>query len=541
MKYTRFFNSIFFGISLIFFSYLFYIQCLRHDYYLLKAKNQHEKKFELIGARGNIYDRNGLALATSQSCFSIFCTPRYVHDREKVIRNTAIYSGRREKEIRALMNKGTFFWVDRKVDAIKRDKYIEIDDPSIGYTYDLNRQYNMPEIFGSMIGTCGSDNKGIEGLELQLNDKLSGKSGFVVYQKDPTGEMFPYHNHSEKAPLPGQDVFLTIDLQMQAVLYRNLKECLEQEEAKYAAGIIIDPHTGEILALANVGPKGDKRNHAVCDEFEPGSTFKLITMTFALMDGYKETNVIDTEGGEVKVSGHTIHDFRDYGTVTFREAIAHSSNVAMVKVAKDFDRETFCVLMRDFGLGQLTGIELPGEVKGRIPTAEDLNDVEFATLVFGQGLTVNLLQLTFAYQVMASNGVLNKPLLIKEIRDKGRVTYQPKPLRIRRVVNKEIAMQVTDILCGVVEKGSGIGAAVEGLRIAGKTGTAQKVVDQRYSNTSIITTFVGYFPAENPDFLIGILFDEPQRGLWASTIAAPVFKNIAQSIYQMNGHHYATK
>lgn len=541
MRSMRFFNSIFFTVSLVFFSYLFYIQCVRHNYYSLKARNQHEKKFELIGARGNIYDRNGLALATSQPCFSVFCTPRYASDREKVIRNIAIISGRTEKEIRKLISRGAFFWVDRKVDAPKRDKYVEINDPSIGYTYDLNRQYNMPEIFSSLIGTCGADNRGIEGLELQLNEKLSGKSGFAVYQKDPTGEMFPYHNHSEKAPLPGQDVYLTIDLQMQTILYRNLKECLDKEEAKYAAGIVIDPNTGEILALVNVGVDGDKRNHVVCDEFEPGSTFKLITMTYALLDGYRESNLIDTEGGKVKVSGHTIHDFRDYGKVTFREAIAHSSNVAMVKVSREFDRETFCVLMRDFGLGQVTGIELPGETKGKVPSADDINDVEFATLVFGQGLTVNLLQLVFTYQVVANSGVLTKPLLIKEIRDKSKVTYKSKTLRIRRVVSQEIAARVTEILCGVVEEGSGTGAAIEGVRIAGKTGTAQKVVNQRYSNSSIITTFIGYLPAEDPDFLIGILFDEPQRGLWASTIAAPVFRNVAQSIYQMNGNHYATK
>lgn len=541
MKRGRSLNIFLFFISVIYFSYLFYIQCIKHQYYEDKAKNQHEKKFVLIGARGNIYDRNDLPLATSQKCFSIFCTPKYAYERDRLIKESALISGKSEREIKRLIDRGKFFWMERKVDLRKRNIYLDIDDPSIGYTYDLNRSYNMPEIFTSLIGKCGLDNRGIEGLELQLNDVLSGKSGFAIYQKDPTGEIFPYHNHSEKEPLSGLDVYLTIDFQIQAILYTNLKECLEKEDAKYAAGLIVDPRSGEILAMVNVGEDSDQRNHAVCDEFEPGSTFKLITLTYALLDGFKEDDIIDTEGGKFKIRGHTIHDYRDYGTVTFKQAIAHSSNVAMVKIARDFDRQEFFLLIRDFGLGQLSGIELPGEVKGRLPDSQKINDVEFATLVFGQGLTVNLLQLAFVYQAIANGGVLNKPIIVREIRDSKKVVYQSKPLRIRRVIDSETAERITDILCGVIEEGSGIEAAIEGIKVAGKTGTAQKVVDGKYSNSSIITTFIGYLPAESPDYVIAIMFDEPRRGLWASTIAAPVFKNIAQSISQINSHHYAVK
>jgi len=541
MKRARVVHLLLFLVSLLFFSHIFYIQCIRYEYYEKKARNQHEKKFILLGARGNIYDRNGIPLATSQQCFSIFCTPRYVYKRDKVIKEVAIISGRSEREIRKLLDKGKFFWIDKKVDLHTRDRYLEIDDPGIGFTHDLNRQYNMPEAFASLIGKVGSDNRGIEGLELQLNSVLSGRSGFAIYQKDPTGDIFPYHNYPEKDPLPGQDVYLTIDFQMQAILYANLKEALMKEDAKYAAGVIIDPHTGEILALVNVGKKNDRRNHAVCDEFEPGSTFKLITLTYALLDGIKEDYVIDTEGGKYKIHGHTIHDYRNYGVVTFKEAVAHSSNVAMVKISRNFDRKEFSLLMRDFGLGQVTGIELPGEVKGKVPAADKINDVEFATLVFGQGLTVNLLQLAFAYQTIANKGVLNKPILVSEIKDKKRTVYRSKPLRVRRVVDKELAARITDILCSVVEEGSGTGAAIDGVRVAGKTGTAQKVVNNRYSNSSIITTFIGYFPADDPDYLIAVMLDEPKKGLWASTIAAPVFRKIAQSIYQINSHQYAAK
>lgn len=541
MRRTRFLNAFLFIISVFFFSYLFYIQCLQHPYYQEKAKNQHEKKIILLGSRGNIYDRNGLPLATSQQCFSIFCTPRYTPNKGRLARNIARLAGKSVRDVRRLIDKGTFFWVEKKVDLEKRDHYLALEDPSIGYTHDLRRQYNMPEMFGSLIGTCGSDNRGIEGLELQLDKALSGKSGFTIYQKDPMGDMFPYPDYPEKDPEPGQDVYLTIDLQLQAVLYTNLRRCMIEQDAAYAAGLIIDPRSGEVLALVNVERNGGQRNHVACDEFEPGSTFKLITLTYGLLNGFKEDDVINTDYGKVTIRGHVIHDYKNYGVVTFQQAIAHSSNVAMAKISREFDHHDFLSLMWDFGLGQLTSIDLPGEVKGRLPDPDKMNSLEFAILAFGQGLTVNLLQLAFTYQTIANQGVLNKPIIVREIREGKRVVQRTHPLRIRRVVDDETARRVTNILCSVVEEGTGTEAALGDIRVAGKTGTAQKVVDGAYSNSSIITTFIGYFPAESPDYLIAIMLDEPKKDLWAGSIVAPVFKTVAQRVYQMNSHHYAIK
>ena len=538
---TKILNFLLFFLSLVFFSYLFYIQCFKHQYYEARAKRQHEKKYVLLGTRGNIYDRNGIPIATSEPCFSVFCTPRYAVRKNELVREIAGVSRKSRAQIRKLVDTREFFWIEMKVDKKRRDRYLAIDDPSIGYTNDLNRLYNMPEIFASLIGKCGMDNRGIEGLELQFNDILSGESGFAVYQKDPTGGIFPYHNHPEKEPQSGKDVYLTIDLQLQAILHRKLKDCLEKEDARTVAGLIIEPSTGRILAMVNIGRNGDHRNHVVCDEFEPGSTFKLVPLTFALQNGVKETDVIDTQDGKIRVRGHLINDYRDYGIVTVRQAIAHSSNVAMVKLSEKFDRENFFLLLRDFGFGEHTGIEFPGEVRGRLPDATKVNDVEFATLVFGQGLTVNLLQLSMAYQAIANSGVLYKPNILQEIRAGKKIIQQNRPLRIRRVVSASMARRVTDILCAVVEEGSGAAASFNDIKIAGKTGTAQKVVDGKYSNSSIVTTFAGYFPAAAPDYLIMLMIDEPKSGYWASTIAAPVFREVAHSIYQMNSHRYAAK
>jgi cell division protein FtsI/penicillin-binding protein 2 len=213
----------------------------------------------------------------------------------------------------------------------------------------------------------------------------------------------------------------------------------------------------------------------------------------------------------------------------------------MVKLSKRFDRERFMLLVRDFGFGEVTGIEFPGEVHGRLPDAAEINDIDFATLVFGQGITVNMLQLAMAYQAIANDGVLNKPNIVQAVRKGEKRVYEVNPLRIRRVIDESTARSVTDILCAVVEEGSGAAAAFNDMKIAGKTGTAQKVVNGTYSNSAVIATFVGFFPAEDPDYLIMLMIDEPKSGYWASTIVAPVFREIAQSLYQMNSHHYAAK
>jgi len=537
----RIFNFMLFTISLIYFGYLFYIQCIQHELYAQKAKNQHERKFVLIGERGNIYDRNGLPIAISQPAFSIFCTPRYVKSRERVAKEAGRIAHISPAKIKELMRNRDFFWLERKVDLTRRDRYLKIDDPGIGFTYDLKRQYNLPEVVTSLLGRCGTDNRGIEGIELQLDDLLSGKSGFVIYERDPLGKTFPYHYYSEIKPKPGADVYLTIDLQLETTLYTTLKKYLLTEDANYASGVIIQPTTGEVLALVNVDRTNGNRNHVICDEFEPGSTLKLLTLAYVLLNGFQETDIIDANGGEVTLRGHKIRDPKDYGIITLREAIVHSSNVAMAKLSKSFDRKKFYLLLRDFGLGTRTGIELPGEVAGRFPKIEDMNELEFAIMSFGQGITTNLLQLGFMYQAIANRGILNKPIIVKEIHENKRVIYQSSPLRIRRVVPEDVARRVTNVLCGVVESGSGVQAGLSGIKIAGKTGTAQKVVDGKYSKTQVITTFVGYFPAHSPDYLIAVLIDEPKANGWASNVAAPLFRDIAQSIYQMNLHQYAVK
>ncbi|MEO0205743.1 MAG: penicillin-binding protein 2 [candidate division WOR-3 bacterium] len=541
MKRVRLFNGFLFTISFIFFGYIFIIQCIKFKHYQNISRCEHQKKVILCGTRGNIYDRNGLPLALSEPCYSIFCTPVYSSDKQKLARGIAEISERPLVEIKRLIEKNKFFWVEKKISISKKDEYLKLDDPSIGFTHDLNRIYTMPEMFSSLIGKCSVDNQGIEGLELLFDKVLTGKSGFVVYQKEPNGDIFPYYKYPEKAPIPGQDLYLTIDLQLQTILYSNLADCMKREDAQSAAGLIINPKTGEILAYVNILADNRQHNMIVCDEFEPGSTFKLLGLVYALQNGVKENERFDTHGGQIKIDGHTINDNKNYGTLTLRQAIAHSSNVVMAELSKRFDVDNFLLFIKDFGFTQPTGIELPGEVQGRLMREKKLNNIEFATLLFGQGITCNFLQLAFAYQAIANSGVLNKPIIVQKVMNKNRIVYQGRALRIRRIIDDDIAHMATDILCSVIEEGSGVEAKIEGMRVAGKTGTAQKVIDGKYSNSAIVTTFIGYFPADEPEYLVALLVDEPKKGMWASGIVAPLFKKIAQSVCQATNLQYAIK
>lgn len=541
MKGAKYLHFFMFAGSLFFFIYLFFIQCLRFNHYRQIADKLHKKKVILSGTRGNIYDRNGVALATSEPCFSIFCTPQYARDKEKLALQLSYLSARPLGEIKNLIKDNKFFWVETKASGKKKDAYLKIEDPSIGYTYDLRRIYTMPEIFGSLIGRCSNDNRGIEGIELYFDEILSGKSGFVVYQKEPTGEVIPYYNYPEKNPEAGYDLYLTIDKDLQIVLYSQLRECLIKEEAKTAAGVIINPQNGEVLALVNLHNDGRLRNSVICDEFEPGSTFKIVPLAISLTKGIKETEMFNTEGGRYNINGHIIRDLKDYGIITLSQAIAYSSNVVMAKLAKRFSRNDFFVMVLDFGFTQVTGIEFPGETAGRLLREKKLNEIEFASLMTGYGITCNLLQLAFAYQAVANQGVLNKPLIIYKIMEKEKRLYQSSQLRIRRVIDEDIAGRITSVLCGVIEKGTGTAAKIDGIKVAAKTGTARKVVDRRYSDSRIIVTFVGYFPTDNPDYLIALMIDEPKKKKLAGTIIAPTFKQIAERICQIRNFEYAVK
>ncbi|HID31976.1 MAG TPA: penicillin-binding protein 2, partial [bacterium (Candidatus Stahlbacteria)] len=291
------------------------------------------------------------------------------------------------------------------------------------------------------------------------------------------------------------------------------------------------PQSGKILAMVNVNG-GSCHNSVVSDEFEPGSTFKIVTLASALIEGLNLDEKIDVSGGKIKIYGHTIHDFRDYGILNLKGVFVHSSNVGAVKIGKRIRPGIFFQTARSLGFGNLTGILLPGEAKGKIYRPAEMGRMRYANNCFGQGVTVTLLQLTNSYAAIASGGRLYRPMIVEEIRESKRV-YAFKPFLIRRVLNLDICEKIKEVLAAVVDTGTGKLARNEVFKICGKTGTAQKAGVGGYLPDRIITSFCGFFPKDDPQYVVGIMLDEPDVGKWASQITAPIFGTIVASMIRM--------
>ncbi|RKX70257.1 hypothetical protein DRP53_05645 [candidate division WOR-3 bacterium] len=512
---------------------LFNLQILKHQSYSIRAKNQHEQKVRLVARRGNIYDRNGRPLAVSIKAYSIYAVTKYVRNLNQTAMKLAqLGLGPYRELVRKLKTK-RFFWVKMKVDKELATKVKELHLPGIGVVDDYLRFYPQKRYLKDLIGNVSSDNRGLSGLEFQFDSILKGRDGFAVFQKKPSGRGYPYPHYPMLEPECGGDLYLTLDLDLQILLYETLSRAVDRYRADRAAGVIIEPGTGKVLALVNIN--GDRcHNSVISDEFEPGSTFKIVTLAAALIEGHRLDEIVDVSGGRLKVGGHLIHDFRDYGRLDLKGVFVHSSNVGAVKIGRRVRREIFFQTARALGFGNLTGIHLPGEAKGKIYRPREMKRLRYANNCFGQGVTVTLLQLTNAYAAIAASGKLYRPYVVARIVG-GETRYTFRPFLIRRSLTPEICHQISEVLAAVVEEGTGRRARNRLIKICGKTGTAQKAGPGGYLPGRIITTFVGYFPKQEPDYVIGIMLDEPKQGSWASQITAPVFGEIVAGMAKIPG------
>ncbi len=520
-------------IWLIILGFLFYVQVIKYPYYRSLALIQHKKKIELLPRRGDLYDASGRLIATSIHCYSAYVLPRFIKNQKRAAQRLDHAGFGSYDELIKKFRQKNFFWLKRKFDTQEKETLEKLNIFGIFIVDDMKRIYPADELFAGMVGKVDADNQGIEGLEYELNDFLKGEKGFSIFQKKPSGDGFPYHRYPSQESKPGSDVYLTIDLDLQEILYEEIKKQIEESNATAGMGLALNPQTGEILALINNRPGQPWRNMVVCDEFEPGSTFKIVTALAALEKGWKETDIIDARGGYIKYCGHRIDDYRDYGIINFKETFGYSSNVGVVKISQTLDRDRFGLLARNLGFGEKTGIELPGEAKGNIQVNNRTSNIRFANICFGQGVTTTLLQLAQAYAAIANGGKLYRPYIIKEIKKANQTVHRNEPLLVRQAVPPQHSHQIVSILAGVVTFGSGKKAAVQGISIAGKTGTAQKVINGNYSHDKIITSFIGFFPAENPSLLIAVALDEPKKGKWASDLCAPIFSRVVKRVINL--------
>jgi len=412
------------------------------------------------------------------------------------------------------------------------------------------RFYPNSEIGAQLVGFTGLDPEGLEGLELEYDTLLLGQSGYLVTGRDALGRGMESGDDSVREGVHGNSLHLTLDRNLQYLVEKELAAGVKAAHAKAGMAVLLDPNTGEVLAMAsqpdyNPNAIADHkpsqwRNRAICDTYEPGSTFKLFTVAAALEEGLiTPGSKIYCENGHYRVGGRTIHDTKKYRELRVDEILKYSSNIGVAKIGKKLERELFYGYIRDFGFGEALGIDLPGEVGGLVHPPERWFEVDLAAVSFGQGLTVTTLQMANAVAAIANGGYLMQPYVVDQVLgNDGRLVAQHRPHLVRQVISEQTARAMREMMTGVVdEEGTGTRARVPGFNVAGKTGTAQKVdpVTGGYSVDKRVASFVGFVPADDPKLVLAVTIDEPQGIPYGGVVAAPVFSRIAsQALIDLN-------
>ncbi|AAR36466.1 transpeptidase family protein [Geobacter sulfurreducens] len=535
------------GFFVLFFSLVvcraFYLQVVKRDHLLKLADRQHQKIVPLTPARGTIYDANGSALAVSVEMDSCFAEPKSIADLDDAAaRLSPVLGFPKETLLRKLQGNKNFVWLQRRLtpDVVKRIRALNID--GIGFVKETKRFYPNSEVAAHVIGFTGVDPEGLEGIELRYDSTILGGTGYLVTERDALGRDVALKGTVIQDGAMGHNVVLTLDKNIQYIAEKELAKAVDGSGARAGTAIVMDPHTGRVLAMANyptfnLNAHGAYhqslwRNRAVADSYEPGSTFKVFLIASALEEKViRPGDRINCEGGSFSIGGRTIHDTHKYGSLSIPEILKYSSNIGSAKIGSRLGASRLYSYLRNFGFGARTGIDLPGEAGGTLRDWNQWYGIDLATVSFGQGVTASSIQLAAAFSAIANGGTLMKPYLVERVVDsEGNVIKSSSPQPLRRVVSETTAKNVARMMEGVaVEGGTGTNAAVEGFRVAGKTGTAQKVdpVTRGYSLTKRTASFIGFVPADRPRLTILVMVDEPKTSPYGGVVAAPAFSSIA--------------
>jgi cell division protein FtsI (penicillin-binding protein 3) len=508
------------------------------------AERQYSRTVVLHAQRGPIVDRHGVSLAASGPADSLFAHPRLVADPDGLARRLAGILAVPEAELRAaLASSRSFVWLKRRLPPPVVDAVRALGEPGLGLVPEPLRLYPNRELAAHVIGFEGADG-GLEGIERAWDDTLAGTPGRAVVGRDALGRDVEVQRVLQP-PTPGRGVMLTLDAHIQHVAEREIDAAWRQTGAKAAMAVVMDPRTGDLLAVAirptfnpntflDVPSREHWRNRAVTDPFEPGSTFKVILAAAALEEGVvRPDDRIFAENGRITIARTTIRDWKPYGWLTFGEVLQNSSNVGSIKVGLALGPERYYRYMTAFGFGQPTGVGLAGESRGMLREPGRWSALSLPTLSIGQEISVTALQMVAAFGAVANGGVLMRPRIVKAVFEPdGREVRRIEPLAVRRVIGPETARTLTRLLVRVVEEGTGHKAAIPGYPVAGKTGTAQKLDPsaRRYSRAPGVLSFVGFAPADDPRFVMLVMLDEPRTERWGSEAAAPIFAAIGREI-----------
>lgn len=501
------------------------------------AAGQHRQTVAIPAGRGTIFDRTGVELAIGETATTVYANPREVRRPRAVALAAARLLDRDAEELYGLLadrSRG-FVYVQRKADPKRAARLAKLGLAGLGFYPEERRVYPQRSVGAHVLGYAGVDNRGLSGIERARDPVLAGRAGSQTIVKDPFGRAIDVVDSvAERA---GDDVYLTIDHTMQANAEAVLARTVSQWRARSGSAIVLDPRTGAILAMAvaplydanrfGETPPSRSRNRVVTDTYEPGSTFKLITVAGVLSEGLVSPGTAYTLPYSIQVADRRIHDShpRETETMTVSEILSRSSNVGTVTLAQTLGKTRLVEWIERFGLGRPTGVDFPGESPGIVLPPELWSGSTIGNVPIGQGIAVTPVQMAAAYAAVANDGVWVQPHLVERVRG-GRRTV---PKR-RRIVSPEIARTLASMLRGVVvEGGTGTQAAVPGYSVAGKTGTAAKP-DERggYSTSRYVASFVGFAPATNPRLVILVTIDEPGTAIWGGVVAAPAFQNIAR-------------
>jgi len=501
------------------------------------ARRQHIVDKDIEVARGTIYDRRGREIAINIETESIYAEPRKIKDPDMAARALAPYTGHKIEELRGILSSGKgFAWVKRKMDLSETEKIKALEIEGIGFKPELKRFYPGGHLFSHVIGSVGVDNQPLEAIELKYDDVLKKPGGKVSVMRDARGEEL---SEGEETISKGNDIVLTIDEGLQYIVDTAIEAVVKERSASRAVAIMMNPFTGEILAMAG-RPTYDsnnpsavdasyRRNIAITDLYEPGSTFKIVAASAALEEGAVKVNsVFDCSRGAIKIGKHTITDAHRHGVLTFKEVIQKSSNVGFVNVGLRVGGKKLHSYARRFGFGERTGIDLPGEVSGWVSSGG--SEISTASLSIGYAAAVTPLQVLRAYSAIANGGYLVKPYLVSEIRSpEGYTIYYHKEEPSKRVISKKTAMTLRELLTSVTEEGGTAKAAsLDGNKVAGKTGTAMLREGRGYSKQKYASSFVGFVPVDDPKIALIVVVFEPKGQYYGGAVAAPVFKEIAE-------------
>ncbi len=559
-KWMKFRISTLLGLALLLFMTLFWrafdLQVVSANKLNALARKQHTQTLMLQPDRGLILDRSGEKLAATIMTDSVCADPSKIKNPEETAnRLSVILNIDKQVLVKKLSTEKNFCWIDRKIAPEQANLVRTLKMEGIFTVKEPMRYYPGGELAGHLVGFVGLDAKGLAGLELRYENYLRGVPQKLIWNRDAKGKrLYPQMETNETIDKYGSGDFnnyslvLTIDKRIQHLVESHLKKAVLDKGAKGGYAIVMEPRTGEIIALANetafdpnnfkaIAPE-TRKNKAIADAWDPGSTFKPFMAAAALEEGVvRPTDMFYCENGHYTVANRTIHEAnrKRHGMLSLHDIIKYSSNIGSAKIAEKLGKEKFYDYIKKFGFGDKTGIDLPGESKGLLRPVERWTRVDAATIAFGQGISVTGIQLITALSSIANNGILMKPFIVRAMINKnGEIVQSFHPTQVRRVISPETAQKMTSILTDVVgmEDGTGKNARIANISVAGKTGTSQKFDFKAgaYSSQKVRTSFMGFFPAEDPQIAMLIVLDEPQKDRWGGVAAAPVFKNIGEQL-----------